>query len=87
MLRNLALAWSIGAVPSFPTAVPCLTESHDMPGSPLDEKDFANLDMDRVVADPEYRRRVIDRLRRDPRYADKRRQSSMFYEPPPPDEE
>jgi len=71
----------------FPTAVPCLTESHDMSGSPLDDKDFANLDMDRVVADPEYRRRVIDRLRRHPRVAGQRRQSSMFYDPPPADEE
>ncbi|HYL33554.1 MAG TPA: hypothetical protein VEU53_10465 [Stellaceae bacterium] len=54
---------------------------------PLDDKDFANLDMDRVIADPDYRRRVIDHLRRDPRHADKQRQSSMFYEPPPSDEE
>lgn len=54
---------------------------------PLDDKDFANLDMDRVIADPEYRRRVIDRLRRDPRMSDKQRQSSLFYDPPPPEEE
>lgn len=54
---------------------------------PLDDKDFDNLDMDRVVADPHYRRRVIDRLRRDPRIAEKRRQGSLFYDPPPPDEE
>lgn len=64
-----------------------MTESHEMPGSPLDDKDFANLDMDRVVADPEYRRRVIDRLRRHPRVAGQQRQSSMFYDPPPADEE
>jgi len=54
---------------------------------PLDDKDFDNLDMDRVAADPDYRRRVIDRLRRDPRLAEKRRQASLFYEPPPTDEE
>jgi hypothetical protein len=54
---------------------------------PLDDKDFDNLDMDRVVADPDYRRRVIDRLRRDPRLAEKCRQASLFYEPPPADEE
>lgn len=54
---------------------------------PLDDKDFANLDMDRIIADPEYRRRVIKHLRRDPRVADKERQTSLFYEPPPPDEE
>lgn len=54
---------------------------------PLDDMDFDNLDMDRVVADPHYRRRVIDRLRRDPRFADKRRQASLFYDPPPVEEE
>ncbi|MGH7012636.1 MAG: hypothetical protein ACREEL_00510 [Stellaceae bacterium] len=54
---------------------------------PLDDKDFANLDMDRVVADPEYRRRVIDRLRRHPRLTEQRRQASLFYEPPPTDDE
>ena len=64
-----------------------MSESHEMPGSPLDDKDFANLDMERVVADPEYRRRVIARLRRDPRVVGQRRQASMFYDPPPSDEE
>lgn len=54
---------------------------------PPNDTYFASIDMDRIVSDVRYRRRVIDRLRRDPRLAERQRQDSLFYELAPAEEE
>jgi hypothetical protein len=56
-----------------------------LPG--LDDKTVGDIDMDRVTADPVYRRRVISRLRRGWREAESRRQGSLFFDPAPVEEE
>jgi len=59
-----------------------------MPGLPaLDDKTLDQIDMDRVAADRDYRRRVVTRLRRGWREAEVRRQGSLFYDPAPAEEE
>jgi hypothetical protein len=56
------------------------TISLDMPMAALPQQVFtdaeaeADFDMDRVVIDPDYRRRIIGRLRRDWRVAETKRQ-------------